>query len=30
MTRRNDRDLAVANRDTWTITGIDHDGTLTL
>ena len=29
-TRRNDRDLAVANRDTWTITGIDHDGTLTL
>ena len=27
MTRRNDRDLAVANRDTWTITGIDHDGT---
>ena len=30
MTRRNDRDLAVANRDTWTLTGIDHDGTLTL
>ena len=30
MTRRNDRDLAVANRDTWTITGIDHDGALTL
>ena len=30
MTRRNDRDLGVANRDTWTITGIDHDGTLTL
>ena len=30
MTRRNDRDLAVANRDTWTITGIDHDGTLTV
>ncbi len=29
-TRRNDRDLAVANRDTWTITGIDSDGTLTL
>jgi len=28
MTRRNDRDLAVANRDNWTITGIDHDGTL--
>ena len=30
MTRRNDRDLGVANRDTWTITGIDSDGTLTL
>ncbi len=30
MTRRNDRDLAVANRDTWTLTGIDHDGSLTL
>ena len=30
MTRRNDPDLAVANRDTWTITGIDSDGTLTL
>ena len=30
MTRRNDRDLAVANRDTWTITGIGHDGTLTV
>ena len=30
MTRRNDRDLAVANRDTWTITGIDHDGSLTI
>ena len=30
MTRRNDRDLAVANRDTWTITGIDPDGTLTV
>ena len=30
MTRRNDRDLAVANRDTWTITGIDHDSTLTV
>ena len=30
LTRRNDRDLAVANRDTWTITGIDHDRTLTL
>lgn len=30
MTRRNDRDLAVTNRDTWTITAIDHDGTLTL
>jgi hypothetical protein len=30
MTRRNDRDLAVANRDTWTITGIHPDGTLNL
>ena len=30
MTRRNERDLAVANRDTWTITGIDRDGILTL
>ena len=30
MTRRNDRDLAVANRDTWILTGIDHDGTLTI
>ena len=30
MTRRNDRDLQVANRDTWTITGIDHDGTLSI
>jgi len=30
MTRQNNRDLAVANRDTWTLTGIDHDGTLTL
>ncbi len=30
VTRRNDRDLAVANRDTWTLTGIDHDGTLTV
>ena len=30
MTRRNDPDLAVANRDTWTITGIDSDGTLTV
>jgi conjugative relaxase-like TrwC/TraI family protein len=30
MTRRNDRDLAVANRDTWTLTGIDSDGTLTV
>lgn len=29
-TRRNDRDLGVANRDTWTITGIADDGTLTL
>jgi hypothetical protein len=30
MTRRNDRDLAVANRDTWTITNIAPDGILTL
>jgi len=30
MTRRNDRDLAVANRDTWTITGIDPGGTITV
>ena len=30
MTRRNDRDLAVANRDTWTITAIDPDGTITV
>lgn len=29
-TRRNDRDLAVANRDTWTITGIGDDGSLTI
>ncbi len=27
-TRRNDRDLAVANRDTWTVTGIGEDGSL--
>ncbi|GAA3663601.1 hypothetical protein GCM10022237_24480 [Nocardioides ginsengisoli] len=27
-TRRNDRDLDVANRDRWTITGTDHHGTL--
>lgn len=27
-TRRNDRDLAVANRDTWTVTGIGNDGSL--
>ncbi len=30
MTRRNDRALNVANRDTWTITGINHDGSLTV
>jgi len=30
MTRRNDRDLTVANRDTWTITGIGSNGTLTV
>ncbi|MFN8194697.1 MAG: MobF family relaxase [Nocardioidaceae bacterium] len=29
-TRRNDRTLGVANRDTWTITAIADDGTLTL
>ena len=29
-TRRNDRDLCVCNRDTWTITAIDPDGSLTL
>jgi exodeoxyribonuclease V alpha subunit len=29
-TRRNDPDLQVANRQTWTVTGIGHDGTLTL
>jgi exodeoxyribonuclease V alpha subunit len=29
-TRRNDRDLDVANRDTWTITGIGDDGSLTI
>lgn len=27
-TRRNDRDLAVANRDTWTVTGVGDDGSL--
>ncbi|MFC7358884.1 ATP-dependent DNA helicase [Nocardioides astragali] len=27
-TRRNDRDLAVANRDTWTVAGIGEDGNL--
>jgi exodeoxyribonuclease V alpha subunit len=27
-TRRNDRDLQVANRDTWTVTGVDRDGGL--
>ncbi|WP_290512255.1 MobF family relaxase [Aeromicrobium sp.] len=29
-TRRNDRDLDVANRDQWTITNINHNGDLTL
>ncbi|PWN02840.1 AAA family ATPase [Nocardioides silvaticus] len=29
-TRRNDRDLDVANRDTWTVTGAGADGTLTV
>jgi exodeoxyribonuclease V alpha subunit len=28
VTRRNDRDLGVANRDTWTVTAFDHDGGL--
>jgi exodeoxyribonuclease V alpha subunit len=27
-TRRNDRDLSVANRDTWTVAGIGEDGSL--
>ena len=27
-TRRNDRDLAVANRDTWTVAGLGDDGSL--
>ena len=27
-TRRNDRDLAVANRDTWTVTKVGEDGSL--
>jgi exodeoxyribonuclease V alpha subunit len=27
-TRRNDRDLGVANRDTWTVTGLGEDGGL--
>jgi hypothetical protein len=27
-TRRNDRDLQVANRDVWTVTGVDADGGL--
>jgi exodeoxyribonuclease V alpha subunit len=29
-TRRNDRDLGVANRDTWTIAAIDPDGMVTV
>ena len=29
-TRRNDRDLDVANRDTWTVTGIRENGSLVL
>ena len=29
-TRRNDHDLGVANRDTWTVTGLRDDGTLHL
>ena len=27
-TRRNDRDLSVANRDTWTVAGVGEDGSL--
>ncbi|HEX5088536.1 MAG TPA: MobF family relaxase [Nocardioides sp.] len=27
-TRRNDRDLAVANRDTWTVAGLGEDGSM--
>src|SRR6476469_5942254 len=29
-TRRNDRDLDVANRDMWTVTGVDRHGRLTV
>ncbi|WP_162308246.1 hypothetical protein [Segeticoccus rhizosphaerae] len=29
-TRRNDRGLDVANRETWTVTGIGADATLTV
>ena len=29
-TRRNDRELGVANRDTWTIAALDPDGTVTV
>jgi conjugative relaxase-like TrwC/TraI family protein len=29
-TRRNDRDLRVANRDTWTVTGLDANGVATV
>ncbi len=29
-TRRNDRDLDVANRDTWTVTRVSRDGSLTV
>ena len=29
-TRRNDRDLDVANRDTWTVTRVARDGSLTV
>ncbi|WP_448642456.1 MobF family relaxase [Geodermatophilus sp. URMC 63] len=28
VTRRNDRDLGVANRDTWTVAAVGHDGGL--
>jgi hypothetical protein len=29
-TRRNDRDLDIANRDMWTVTGVDSDGRVTV
>jgi len=30
VTRRNDRDLDIANRDTWTITAVHQDGAITV